>query len=188
MSALVDTLRAEFQDEEYRHSYAEECLNTMIAAQIKVLREQRGMTQAALAKSAGMLQPRLSVMESADYSNWSINTLKRLARAFDLALSVRFDAFSGVVLDFEEMSKEALSRPSFKDDPVFMSAKVKTHRSFRRRRRSESDIKTAQGLQTEIKFLGEVVEMGAPTSKNNSAYSPNQRREALNADCVGIAG
>jgi len=34
MSELVDQLRAEFQDEEYRHSYAEECVNTMIANRI----------------------------------------------------------------------------------------------------------------------------------------------------------
>ena len=57
----------------------------MVATQIKVLREQRVMTQAALAEKADMRQPRLSVMEDAGYSNWSINTLKRLARAFDLA-------------------------------------------------------------------------------------------------------
>ena len=47
MSELVDQLRAEFQDEEYRHSYAEECVNTMIATQIKVLREARNMTQSS---------------------------------------------------------------------------------------------------------------------------------------------
>lgn len=131
MSELVDTLRSEFQDEEYRHAYAEECVNTIIATQLKVLREERALTQSALASKAEMAQPRLSVMESADYSNWSIRTLKRLARAFDLALSVRFETFSNVVMDFEEMSRESLSRPSFKDDPLFRSSKVRTHRIFR---------------------------------------------------------
>ena len=41
MSELVEKLRDEFRDKEYRHAYADECLNTMIATQIKVLREQR---------------------------------------------------------------------------------------------------------------------------------------------------
>jgi transcriptional regulator with XRE-family HTH domain len=188
MSELVGKLRSEFQDEEYRHSYAEECLNTMIATQIKVLREQREMTQSTLAKKAEMLQPRLSVMENADYSSWSVSTLKRLARAFDLAITVKFEEFSEVVLDFEEMSKETLSRLSFKDDPMFRSAKVKTHRAFRRRRYSESDRQTAEGLQMNSPFMGQVVELPHPVSRNNAEYSQNLVREDSNESCVGIAG
>ncbi len=188
MSELVDKLRPEFQDEEYRHSYAEECLNTMIATQIKVLREEREMTQSILASKTGMAQPRLSVMENAEYSNWSINTLKRLARAFDLALSVKFEAFSEVVIDFEEMSNETLARPSFKDDPMFRSAKVRNHSAFRRRRYSDSDRQTAKGLQMGLQFMGQVVELPHPISRNNSNYSPNQKREESDATCVGIAG
>jgi transcriptional regulator with XRE-family HTH domain len=188
MSELVDKLRSEFQDEEYRHSYAEECLNTMIASQIKVLREERELTQSALAKSAEMLQPRLSVMENADYSSWSVSTLKRLARALDLALSVKFEAFSEVILDFEEMSKETLSRPSFKDDPMFRSAKVRTHRAFRRRRTSEGDRQTAEGLQMNLRFFGELRDFPVRTSRDNSGYSPIQKKEESDAAFVGIAG
>jgi transcriptional regulator with XRE-family HTH domain len=188
MSELVDKLRSEFQNEDYRHSYAEECVNTMIATQIKVLREERIMTQSSLAQKAEMAQPRLSVMESADYSNWSVNTLKRLARAFDLALSVKFEAFSEVILDFEEMSKDTLSRPSFKEDPMFRSANVRTHRAFRRRRYSDSDRQTAKGLQMGLPFMGQVVELPHPISRNNSDYFPIQKREESDAACVGIAG
>ena len=139
MSELMETLRAEFQDEEYRHSYAEECLNTMIATQIKVLREQRKMTQEALAEKTGMKQPRLSVMEDANYSSWSINTLKRLARAFDVALAVKFEAFSDVILDFESLSRASLERPSFEDDVLFQSNKVTSSAKFRKHPRKLSD-------------------------------------------------
>lgn len=153
MSELVDKLRPEFRDEEYRHSYAEECLHTMIATQIKVLREEREMTQSTLAKRAEMLQPRLSVMENADYSSWSVSTLKRLARAFDLALSVKFEAFSDVILDFEEMSKETLSRRSFKDDPVFRSAKVSTRRKFSIWHGDDAQRDALQGTQGKLEFM-----------------------------------
>lgn len=153
MSELVDKLRPEFRDEEYRHSYAEECLHTMIATQIKVLREEREMTQSTLAKKAEMLQPRLSVMENADYSSWSVSTLKRLARAFDLALSVKFEAFSDVILDFEGMSKETLSRRSFKDDPVFRSAKVSTRRKFPIWRGDDAQRDALQGTQGKLEFM-----------------------------------
>jgi len=45
MSEFLDTLKIEFLDEEYRYAYAEDFLNTSVATQINVLREQRGMTQ-----------------------------------------------------------------------------------------------------------------------------------------------
>jgi transcriptional regulator with XRE-family HTH domain len=160
----------------------------MIATQIKVLREQREWTQSVLAKKAEMLQPRLSVMESADYSSWSVNTLRRLAHAFDLALSVKFETFSDVILDFEEMSKETLSRPSFKDDPMFRSAKVTTNPAFRRRRNADAESRTAEGLQMRIRFLGELMELPVPSSRDNSGFSPVQKREESNATCIGLAG
>jgi predicted XRE-type DNA-binding protein len=71
MSELIDKLRPEFQDKEYRDAYAEDCLNTMIATQIKVLREQRKMTQGQVAEATGMKQPRVAVLEDSSYENWS---------------------------------------------------------------------------------------------------------------------
>lgn len=197
MSELVDKLRAEFQDSEYRHAYAEECLNTMIATQIKVLREQRAMTQSALAEKAGMRQPRLSVMEDANYSSWSISTLSRLAKALDLALSVKFESFSNVVLDFEELSKESLTRSSFKDDPVFRSAKVSTHRAFRKRKGSDAERDALQGGQGSLAFPGDLVEFpkknsiataaGTATGKTQNGYSSEQQGEFGNASSLGAA-
>ena len=190
MSELVDKLRPEFQDEEYRHSYAEECLNTMIASQIKVLREQRELTQSALASKAEMLQPRLSIMENADYSSWSVSTLKRLAKAFDLALSVKFEAFSEVILDFEEMSKETLSRPSFKDDPVFRSAKISTRRRFPRRSSLAVQQDALQGAQAKFSFMAADV-MEIPLKKASSTAfamggeSP-QKQEGAHENAVGL--
>lgn len=185
MSELVDKVRNEFQNEEYRHSYAEECVNTMIATQIKILREERGMTQSALAQKAGMAQPRLSVMENADYSNWSINTLKRLARAFDVAVSVKFETFSTVVMDFEEMCRANLSRASFKDDPIFRSAKVRTHSSFRARRSiSDAEQKAlqgasaTQGAQQLLPF--NVTELVPRRDRDSEEYSSAQKGAVSN--------
>jgi transcriptional regulator with XRE-family HTH domain len=189
MSELVDTLRQEFQNEDYRHAYAEECVNTMIATQIRVLREEREMSQSGLANKAGMAQPRLSVMESADYSNWSVNTLKRLARAFDLALSVRFESFSEVILEFKEMSKENLSRPSFKDDPIFKSNKVRPIRRFRKKRQLAQDQPITEALQMKLKFFGDVIQFPDPISKDNSTYlPPTKKREDEDGIRRGFAG
>ena len=136
MSELLDKLQPEFQDEEYRHAYADECLNTMIATQIKVLREQRGMTQKQLADATGMGQPRIPLLEDASYENWTIRTLKRFAKAFDTALSVKFETFSKLIEDYETLSRESLQRPSFANDQHFHRQRIRSrHRTARSRYR-----------------------------------------------------
>jgi transcriptional regulator with XRE-family HTH domain len=133
MSELIETLRPEFNDKEYRDAYAEECLNVMIASQIKALREQREMTQKQLADATGMGQPRIPVLEDASYENWSVNTLKRLARAFDVALSVKFDTYSRFVQDFESMNRESLRKSTFAQDVQFQRKSSSTYsRKYRR--------------------------------------------------------
>lgn len=119
MSALTERLHSEFSDKEYRHAYADEFLNSHIATQIQVLREQRGWSQERLAKEAGMKQSRISILENVGYSSWSISTLKRLAEAFDLTLRVSFESFGRCVADVERFNRESLERLSFEEDPEF---------------------------------------------------------------------
>jgi transcriptional regulator with XRE-family HTH domain len=109
----------EFKDKDYRHGYVDEFLNSRIATQIKVLREQREWSQSKLAEEAGMKQPRISVLENVNYSSWSINILRKLAEAFDLTLSVSFENFGSRMHDIKEFSRENLERCSFNDDPYF---------------------------------------------------------------------
>lgn len=119
MSELTDTLREEFKDKETRHVYCDEFLNSSIATQIKVLREQRGLTQRELAERASMRQERISVLEDVNYSSWTINVLRRLAEAFDLTLTVKFESFGEKLFAIEDMNRETLEKPSFDEDPVF---------------------------------------------------------------------
>ncbi|KKN79647.1 hypothetical protein LCGC14_0338510 [marine sediment metagenome] len=69
----------------------DEFFNSSIATQIKTLRKQRDWTQEDLAKKANMKQARISLLENASYSSWSMSTLRRLAEAFDLTLYVTFE-------------------------------------------------------------------------------------------------
>jgi transcriptional regulator with XRE-family HTH domain len=119
MNDLRSNLRNDFQDEEFRNVYADDSLNTYIATQIKVLREQQELTQTQLAEKTGMAQPRIAVLEDVNYSSWSINTLRRLARAFGLRLSVSFETFSSLIPELETFGKPALERTRFEDDPFF---------------------------------------------------------------------
>lgn len=125
MNDLEKTLKQSFEDREYRHGYVDEFLNSYIATQLKVLREQRGWSQAELAEHAGMMQPRISVMENVNYASWSVKILRKLAEAFDLTLCVSFESFGKRMEDIKRFGREALERTSFDDDPYFQAADEK---------------------------------------------------------------
>lgn len=121
MSEFQANLKSEFEDKEYRDSYAEDYLNTYIAVQIKVLREQRQMTQADLAKRIGTKQAGVSRLENVNYTNWKTQTLKKIAKALDVRLQISFETFGTLLREAENFSTESLKRPNFADDPAFLS-------------------------------------------------------------------
>ena len=108
MRELAEQLAQEFSDKEYAHAYMEEHGNMALAAQIKTLREQRGLTQEQLAELAGMKQERICALENVDYDAWTTRTLRKLARAFDTHLAVTFVPFSKGILDVVNLSREGL--------------------------------------------------------------------------------
>jgi len=116
MKELVKTLAKEFNNKEYAHAYMDDFSNIAIAAQIKVLREQRGWTQKQLADAAEMKQERVSVLEDVNYDAWTIKTLRKLAKAFDLTIKISFEKFSSGILDVSKMSSESLKRTSREED------------------------------------------------------------------------
>lgn len=111
-----------FRNREYRASYAESFLDTFIATQIRVLREQRGWTQGELAEAAGMKQSRICALEDANYSRWSTTTLKRLARAFDVPLRISFGTFGEFLRETTNFNRASLERAEFDADPAFKEA------------------------------------------------------------------
>jgi len=90
---LVNLLR----NRDFRAQFVSDQPNEFLPLQIKRLRERRGWTQAELGQAAVMKQERISVLESPDKKGLNLNTLKRLARAFDVALVVRLVPFSEFV-------------------------------------------------------------------------------------------
>jgi transcriptional regulator with XRE-family HTH domain len=119
MSELVETLREELRDPEYRKGYDESFLNHLIATQIRVVREQRGLTQAELAKKTGMKQSRISAIEDEDYGSWSVNTLRRVAHELGVRLRVYLEEWGTLLDDVEHAGRKDLERRKFEDDPEF---------------------------------------------------------------------
>lgn len=108
--SIPKKLRIELSNKEFAHAYVDEFLNVSIATQIKVLREQLRLSQSDLAELAGMKQERICVLENVNYSSWSINTLRRIAKAFDVTLRVSFETFGTTLQAMDKLNRPCLQR------------------------------------------------------------------------------
>jgi transcriptional regulator with XRE-family HTH domain len=86
--------------------------------QIRRLRERHGWTQAELAEKAGTQQVVVSRWENPDNKGITLNTLKRLARAFDVALIVRFAPFSEFIDWVCTLSPHSFQPASFEEESL----------------------------------------------------------------------
>ena len=123
--ALRKSLRSELSgDPEYAQGYAEAHLETFMSAQIKVLREQNGWSQAELASKIGVTERTLRRMESVNfaYSAWNIKTLIKLARAFRLRLRVSFETYGALIQELDTMDRENLERVPREADKGLLSS------------------------------------------------------------------
>jgi|GEM_PF-585072 len=126
MSDINETLRAELKDPEYSEGYAESFLDSYVATQIKVLREQAGLSQQGLAEIIGTKQGAISRIEDVNYSQWSISTLKKLARAFRVRLKVSFETYGSLITEVETFSRASLERVPRENDPGLHSTRLAT--------------------------------------------------------------
>jgi transcriptional regulator with XRE-family HTH domain len=121
-------LMTRLRNRAYRQSYISSIINSTIAYQIRGLRKERGLDQAAFGKLVGMKQTAISRLENPDYGNLSVNTLKRIAKALDIALIVRFAPYSDVVRWRLGMSQRDMVPPAFVNDSALSSAATTSFR------------------------------------------------------------
>ena len=128
MKDLADKLRKSLRDPEYAESYADSFLDLYLATQLKVLREQREMTQGELGDLIGTTQGGVSRIENANYSGWTVNTLKKLARALRVRLRISFEEFGTLPDQLIGMDGNSLERAAHESDPLLFPEKTKSTR------------------------------------------------------------
>jgi len=111
-SKLIEKLK----DPQYRKAFVASQISIGIPFQIRALRRARGWTQEKLAQQTGMLQPRISAIQSPGKAKLNIETLRRLAEAFDCGLVVRFAPFSELVRWSEHFEPDAFNVADFESD------------------------------------------------------------------------
>jgi len=123
---IESALRKNLREREYAEEYANSFLNAYVATQIKVIREQRKMTQADLGGLVGTTQAGISRYEDVNYSSWSLRTLMKLARAFDVRLRVSFEPYGSLpdeVIRFDRARLETIDRES---DPKLIDSRIES--------------------------------------------------------------
>ena len=80
----------------FRDAYLDSSLCWVIRTQVRLIREDRGWTQEELAEKSGVSFETINRLENLEIADNAprIGTLLKLADAFDVALIVRFEAWS----------------------------------------------------------------------------------------------
>ena len=109
-------LALELRDPEIRAHTIESQIKIGIPFQIRAIREKRGWTQEELAQKIGTTQNTISRLENPRVGKPNIQTLLRLAHAYDVGLLVRFVPFGfyGDVID--AMDSTHVEIPSYDEE------------------------------------------------------------------------
>jgi transcriptional regulator with XRE-family HTH domain len=125
----VKAIWKKLRNKGYRDSFVASQISNTIAAQIFVIREARGWTQAEVAAKAGMKQSRISDLEDPNYENYQTRTLVKIASAYDVGLVVRFVPFSELAKWSANLSQKDFLPTEFSKDGIV--PEIELHEGFR---------------------------------------------------------
>lgn len=108
-------LRQQLDDEHFRQTFGEK-ETSWIGPQIRIVREQRGLSQEELAQLTNTRQSAVSRMENVDYGKWSINKLQQLCKALGCWVEVRLRSYGELVDGLHSHSRVRLQVPSYGED------------------------------------------------------------------------
>ena len=90
MKKFRDFLNEELKDKELAKEYYKELEKAHIAVEITYFREKTGITQKELAKMINTTQSVIARLENPEYKKYSLTTLRKVAEALKLELTVSF--------------------------------------------------------------------------------------------------
>lgn len=108
--------RRKWSNEEYRHNYMESAIEQGVAWQIKINREKRCLSQTDLARRIGSKQSAISRAEDTTYGRHRLETLVKIANAFDCALQIKFIPYSKLAKDSADLTPAALYAKSYEEE------------------------------------------------------------------------
>jgi transcriptional regulator with XRE-family HTH domain len=116
-------LHEKLKNPKYREAFLSSRIAQIIAAQVKVMRQKKEMSQKDLARELGTSQNAIYRLENPKYGRPNISTLRKVASFFDVGLVVRFGSFSEIVDWTLAMTEASIDVPTFTDDAGFVEKK-----------------------------------------------------------------
>jgi ribosome-binding protein aMBF1 (putative translation factor) len=108
--------RRKWRNQEYRQAYMTAAIEQGVAWQIKINREKRNLSQGELAQKIKSKQSAISRAEDPSYGRHRLETLVKIANAFDCALQVKFIPYSTLARESEDLSPENLYAKSYTEE------------------------------------------------------------------------
>lgn len=116
----------EVRDYEYRHEYVSANIVNGLAFQIGLMREAQEWSHDELAERCGETSKSISRIENPNCEDYSLDTLLQLAKAFDVALLVRFAPFSELADWVINLSDEKLIPLSYENEQMNLFSQYET--------------------------------------------------------------
>lgn len=113
---ITSSLVAELREKAYRDAYVASQIRVGLPFQIRALRQQKGWTQGDLAAHAGMSQPRIAEIEKPGERKFNLETLLRIAAAFDVGLTVNFVPITELINREDRFDPDTFSVPTFAEE------------------------------------------------------------------------
>ncbi|MBI3603518.1 MAG: helix-turn-helix transcriptional regulator [Nitrospirae bacterium] len=108
-------------DQNSRFSYVRAKLGILVPSQIRAVRLKSDLPrQADLAREAGMLQSRISMLETPGAANVTLDTLARLAAVFKVGLLVKFVPYSEMLQWENTFSQDSFDVVRLDRDAAFL--------------------------------------------------------------------
>ncbi len=116
MSSKFEQMWEKLKDLDFRKQFIDAYVDERIAFQIRSLRNKKGKTQPEFAQELGVKQPLVSSWENPSYGRYSLSTLKKLAKVFDVGLLVSFVPFSTLINWTIDLTPNVIAPPSFAEE------------------------------------------------------------------------
>jgi transcriptional regulator with XRE-family HTH domain len=100
----------------YRNAFVAAQLKRGIPFQLRVMRKKLGLSQADVARLAGVSQGVISRAEDSDYGNLTFNNVLRIAAGLDVAFVGRLVPFSDLARWFDNLSEESVQVSTFDEE------------------------------------------------------------------------
>lgn len=100
----------------FRIAFLAENIKAGLAFQIRALRERAKWSQPELAEKSAKTQSVISRLENPNYGKYTISTLLDMARAFDVALLIKFVPYSRLIAELQDLSPKGLAVDNYSQE------------------------------------------------------------------------